>query len=138
MHILVPLDDSEPAWAALEHALEDNPGAQLTALHVIDPSTALYGEGGVYAYEAIIDSREAAAEELLSEAEELAADYDVTLETETTIGQPSREIVAYVEEEGVDRIVIGSQGRSGASRVLLGSVAEAVARRAPVPVTIVR
>ncbi|MDZ7731027.1 MAG: universal stress protein [Natrialbaceae archaeon] len=38
----------------------------------------------------------------------------------------------------VDRIVIGSHGRTGLSRVLLGSVAEEVARRAPIPVTIVR
>ncbi|WP_412781655.1 universal stress protein, partial [Aeromonas diversa] len=53
-------------------------------------------------------------------------------------GDPSRMIISYTETHDVDRIVLGSHGRSGLSRVLLGSVAETVARRSPVPVTIVR
>ncbi|AXR79418.1 universal stress protein [Natrarchaeobaculum sulfurireducens] len=138
MHVLVPLDDSEPARAALEHAVEEQPDAQITAVHVIDPSTAVYGEGGIYAYDALIESRREAAKTLLEDAEALAADHGVDLETETVVGQAAREIVEYTDENDVDRIIIGSRGRSGASRVLLGSVAENVARRAPVPVTIVR
>ncbi len=138
MHVLVPMDDSEQARAALEHALEERPDAQITALHVIDPSTAVYGEGGIYAYDALIESRREAAEALLEDAAAIADEHGVDLETETVVGQAAREVVEYADEHDVDRIFMGSRGRSGASRVLLGSVAENIARRAPVPVTIVR
>jgi len=138
MHVLVPMDDSEPGRAALEYALEERPDAQITALHVIDPSTAVYGEGGIYAYDALIESRREAAEALLEDAVSIADEHGVDIETETVVGQAAREIVEYADDHEVDRVVMGSRGRSGASRVLLGSVAENVARRAPVPVTIVR
>ena len=57
---------------------------------------------------------------------------------ETVDGKPAREIVSYAEKGDVDHIVMGSRGRSGLSRLLLGSVAETVVRRAPTPVTVVR
>jgi len=60
------------------------------------------------------------------------------VETATEVGQPSRTIVAYAQEHDLDHVVIGSYGRKGLSRVLLGSVAELVVRRSPVPVTVVR
>ncbi|QSW98451.1 universal stress protein [Haloterrigena alkaliphila] len=138
MEILVPIDDSEPARAALEHARRQYPDAEITLLHVIDPNFATYGEGGVYAYESVLEGREATAEKLLADVRELTADHDGPITEETTVGDPAREIVAFADERGVDHVVIGSHGRSGASRILLGSVAERVARRAPVPVTIVR
>jgi len=47
----------------------------------------------------------------------------------TVAGVPSREIVAYARDHGIDLIVMGTHGRTGVSRVLLGSVAEAVVRR---------
>jgi nucleotide-binding universal stress UspA family protein len=47
-------------------------------------------------------------------------------------------IVTYADENDVDHVVLGSHGRKGLTRVLLGSVAEAVVRRSPVPVTVVR
>jgi len=68
----------------------------------------------------------------------LAADSDADLETERTVGDPAREIVDYAEDHEIDQIVMGSHGRTGATRLLLGSVAELVVRRSPVPVTVVR
>jgi nucleotide-binding universal stress UspA family protein len=53
-------------------------------------------------------------------------------------GHAAKTIVRYAEENDVDHIVMGSTGRSGISRVLLGSVAESVTRRAPCSVVIVR
>jgi nucleotide-binding universal stress UspA family protein len=53
-------------------------------------------------------------------------------------GQAARTINEFVENNDVDHVVIGSHGREGVSRVLLGSVSEKVARRSTVPVTIVR
>lgn len=61
---------------------------------------------------------------------------DLTAVTE--FGRPARTIVEYVEDHDVDHVVVGSHGRSGLSRTLLGSVAERVVRRSSVPVTVVR
>jgi nucleotide-binding universal stress UspA family protein len=138
MDILIPVDDSEPAMKAVEHAVREYPDADLTLLHVIDPSLGAYGEGGIYAYDSLLKTRREAADELLENAAEIATDHDGSVERETVVGSPGNEIVAVAESKDVDHIVVGSHGRSGASRVLLGSVAERVVRRASVPVTVVR
>ncbi len=54
------------------------------------------------------------------------------------VGRPTKVIVEYADEHDINQIVMGSHGRSGMSRILLGSVAEIVVRRASVPVTVVR
>jgi len=54
------------------------------------------------------------------------------------VGRPARAIEECAEEAAVDHVVIGSHGRDGIARILLGSVAETVVRRSPVPVTAVR
>ena len=70
--------------------------------------------------------------------EEVTDAYDATFATETVVGRPARTIVDYAEQEDVDAVVVGSNGREGISRILLGSVAETVVRRSPVLVTVVR
>lgn len=138
--ILVPVDESDQSGAALEYALEAHPEASVTVLHVIDPRD-LRAYGGVEGWidmDQLADQQQAHAERLVEDARERAADSGVTVTTEVLTARPSRAIVEYAEDNDVDHIVIGSHGRSGISRVLLGSVAETVARRSPVPVTIVR
>ncbi|MFC7166081.1 universal stress protein [Halospeciosus flavus] len=136
--ILVPVDESEQSTHALEYALEEFEADELVLIHVLDPAeTHLVSALSVPSDEWLERSQEA-AEELFDEARATAAEFDVEIaETATPVGQPARSIVTYAEENDVDHIVIGSHGRSGVSRVLLGSVAEAVVRRSPVPVTIV-
>jgi nucleotide-binding universal stress UspA family protein len=141
-HVLIALDESAQATAALEHALDAFPSANLTALHVVDPgeiytATGL-DPGQVDNYERIRANAERHATTLLERAHERAAEEGVDLDTEFRIGGATNALVAYAEDNDVDHIVIGSHGRSGASRLLLGSVAETVTRRSPVPVTIVR
>lgn len=141
MHVLVAVDDSDRAVDALTYALETYPEATITALHVLDPrdfSVTGMDSGAFANYEAVLDQREGRAESILESANEVAADYGRDIGTEVVVGGPSRGIVSYADEHDVDHIVIGSHGRTGASRILLGSVAERVARRASVPVTIVR
>ncbi|ELY92332.1 UspA domain-containing protein [Natrialba hulunbeirensis JCM 10989] len=138
MTVLVPIDDSEPAMKAVEHAAETYAGDTVTLLHVINPRAGMYGDEALYAYEAILESRQQAAADLFDRASELAAAHDCSVQTESIIGFPAREIVSVATEEDVNHIIIGSHGRTGASRVLLGSVAEQVVRRAPCPVTVVR
>ena len=54
------------------------------------------------------------------------------------MGQPSDVIVEYAEEEGIDHVVMGSHGRSGLSKIVVGSVAESVIRDSQATVTIAR
>ena len=138
MELLVALDDSEPGWNALEYVLENHPDAAVTVVHVIDLSQSEYGEVAHLGTETMRERRRERADELFELARKRAAERDCELETERLIGQPVASIVDYAAESAVDRIVVGSHGRDGISRVLLGSVAERIARRAPTPVTIVR
>jgi nucleotide-binding universal stress UspA family protein len=139
-HVLVPVDESEPSDEAIRFAIEQYPEAAITALNVVDPRDAFAGASieGAMPEEGILESREQHAEQLLEGVREDAAAKGVTIETDYVVGDVSRSVVDYVEENGVDHVIIGSHGRTGASRVLLGSVAESVTRRSPVPVTVVR
>jgi nucleotide-binding universal stress UspA family protein len=136
LHVLVPIDDSEPAWAALDCAANQLPADRITALHVVDPT-----EGDYYSDESTAEVRQR-SETLREKARERMAEDGVLdgigFGLETVDGKPAREIVSYAEKGDVDHIVMGSRGRSGLSRLLLGSVAETVVRRAPTPVTVVR
>lgn len=135
--ILVPLDESDPAWEALLEALERFNTDDIVALHVPDTSESSHGVQGGAAdgwYEAKRDQ----AEELLREAQAMADEHGVSLATAIESGRPADVIVEYASEHGIDHIVMGSHGRSGISRVLVGSVAETVIRNAPMSVTIAR
>jgi len=138
MHVLVPIDDSEPARDAVEYAASTWSDATITVLHVINPSMSMYRGDTTYNYERFIELEEERTEALFETAQSIADEHDVTLETETVVGAPVRSIVDFAEEHEVDQIALGSHGRSGISRVLLGSVAEQVVRRAAMPVTVVR
>lgn len=136
-HVLVPIDDSEPAREALKEALETFTADEIIVLHVIETADFGHGpEGG--AAENLYESSKEQAKELLEEAQEMADSYNVSVETAIETGRPETEIVSYAEENPIDYIVVGSHGRSGLSRILLGSVAEGVLRNAPVSVMIAR
>jgi nucleotide-binding universal stress UspA family protein len=139
-HVLVPYDGSEQAEAALEFAFREHADATVSVLRVIDPLEAGYTSQPTAFGQAEewFESARSEAESMLSEVTERGADAGVAVETDVQVGRPSRTIVEFVGEHDVDHIVMGSHGRSGVSRILLGSVAEAVVRRSPVPVTIVR
>ena len=136
--ILVPIDGSPQSTDALDYALDEFDVSEILLLHVIDLIEAGYSAtASVPGYtEEWYEQQQAKAEELFEAACEHADGAD--METATEIGRPSRAIVEYAEEHDIDHIVMGSHGRSGVTRILLGSVAETVVRRSPVPVTIVR
>lgn len=137
---LVPIDGSEQSTDALEYALEHFGDSTIVCLNVIDPIEAGYtAQASVPGYSREwFEQAQTSAEHLFEEARELADTYGVDIETATEVGRPSRTIVDYADEHDVDTIVMGSHGREGVSRILLGSVAETVMRRSTVPVTIVR
>jgi nucleotide-binding universal stress UspA family protein len=138
--VLVPVDGSQQAHRACEFVVAEFPDAQLVLLHVINPAEAGYSAQASLPsfseewYERAKDD----AERLFDEVAADAAEAGVDVARELEVGKPVRTIVEFAEEEDIDQIVMGSHGRSGVSRILLGSVAEAVVRRSPVPVTVVR
>ncbi|AXG07674.1 universal stress protein [Haloplanus rubicundus] len=138
--VLVPLDDSPLATRALEHALDEWSDAEVVVLHVVDPLDAIYESevGGPIEAERWYESEMEATEDLFDRARARAAETDVSLRTATAVGNPGREIVRYVAANDVDHVVLGSHGRRGLERLVLGSVAERVLRRAEATVTVVR
>jgi nucleotide-binding universal stress UspA family protein len=130
--ILHPTDFSEPAEAAFSIAsvLAREHGARVIVLHVYPPP-AFHGE--------VVDRRhgyEADLWHLLDRYQGTGP--AVRVEHRLIEGRAAEEIVRLAEEEGCDLIVMGTHGRRGLARLLLGSVAEAVSRRAPCPVLTVR
>ena len=138
--VLVPMDGSEQAWAACEFAMAEYPECELVLLYVINPAEAGYSaQASIPSFsEEWYEHAQNEAEDLFAEVEDAAADRSVTVSAETVVGKPSRAIVEYAEDHDIDHVVMGSHGRSGMSRILLGSVAEAVVRKSPVPVTVAR
>ncbi|WP_248910268.1 universal stress protein [Halocatena marina] len=136
--ILVPVDGSDYSRQALAVAATEFTTDKHIVLYVIDPfdlnSTA---EKSVWTQE-FMEQQEREAEKLLNEYEELAADLDISIQTELKYGSPARAIIGAADDFNADHIVIGSKGRSEIDRVLLGSVAETVVKRAFTSVTIVR
>lgn len=139
--VLIPYDGSEQARLALDHAIERFPEAEMVLLSVINPAEFTYATGEETLsplpdnwYETARQNTDRALEEAADRVRSAGMSAEMVVE----LGRPARTIVEYVEDHGIDHVVMGSHGRSGVSRVLLGSVAETVVRRSPVPVTVVK
>lgn len=138
MEILVAYDGSTPAQKAVEHAARQYPDAELVLLRVVEAADGSLGAGIELLKESIRDTREETAADVSDDVADLLDPETVDYRIETAVGDPVKEIVAYAEDHDVDHVFVGNHGRQGVSRVLLGSVAEKVVRRAPMPVTVVR
>lgn len=137
-HVLVPMDDSSMAEAALTFALETFPSATITVLHVVGGPSGQMGDAASLALaddvEATVDERTAP---VFERARGLAADAGRDIETMAALGPPAKTIID--RSADFDLVVIGSHNSNGlASRLLLGNVAKRVTHNAPVPVTVVR
>lgn len=139
--ILVPVDFSEHSDRALRYgaALCERTGAELHAMHAVPE---LYFPDAYFAEAAEIRALAEAAEDEVPEAlhrnvhEVLGEEADVR--TRLVAGPPAQAVAEYAEEQDVDLVVLSSHGRTGLERVLMGSVAESVGRRAPCPVLTVK
>ena len=143
--ILVPVDFSDPSRAALDYAatLAQTFGATLDVLHVWEaPSFAPRASGLISSGpgEPTLDELiRRSADESLDGFVEKARKHGVTVRSSRTVrGVPWHTIVAAAKEGNYDLVVIGTHGRTGLPRVLLGSVAENVVRHAHCPVLSVR
>jgi nucleotide-binding universal stress UspA family protein len=131
--ILVPTDGSPAAERAVGHAVElaTQFGATVHALYVVD--VALYSslEAGV---DAVMEALEAEGDEAVEEVASRCAAAGAEAETAVVVGTVHRAIEKYVEDNDVDLVVMGTHGRQGIERFLLGSVAERTVRTSSVPV----
>jgi nucleotide-binding universal stress UspA family protein len=133
--ILHPTDFSDHSGVAfrLACALARDYSARLVVLHVSSPPVLIYGEGVIPPQP--VDYQDRLEEEL----HQLQAP-DPTIRTDHKMreGDPVDEILAVAEQARADLIVMGTHGRTGLGRLLMGSVAEKVVRRAACPVLTVR
>ena len=133
--ILFPTDFSTASDAALVHAeaLAKQSGARLLIVHVEEPPLA-YGGGELY-----YGLPEPDSERIIKMLEDVRPqDPAVPFTHRLTMGDPAGEIVRIATDERAEMIVLGTHGRTGMVRLLMGSVAEAIVRRAPCPVLVYR
>ena len=133
--ILVPTDFSANSQAALRYAVclaHAREAATITLLYV-DPGVVPLDDEQL----GILEPNRLMAMMKLRIAER-AVDVDVPVEERVVYGEPGAKIVEVALDSGVDLIVMGTQGRRGLPRVLMGSVAESVLRHAPCPVLFIK
>jgi len=144
-NILVPTDGSDTAEAAVDRAVDlaANYDATIHALYVVDVDAVNYSLGTEQVdrlRQGKLDDMpevKAAADAATSYVADAAAAAGVPVEQHVRAGQPARVIERVIDDLGVDLVVMGSHGRSGISRALLGSVAEKVLRKTKIPVLVV-
>ncbi|MCE5337490.1 MAG: universal stress protein [Methanomicrobiaceae archaeon] len=137
--ILVAIDGSEPANRALEAAIEEASvwNAKVHVVYVV--------ESGLFSslpmdntLEVIYSVLQKEGEEILESARKKADAAGISLTTHLRQGHAGSQIVSLAEELGIDLIVLGSYGKSGVDRLLLGSVTDYVVQNSPITTTVVR
>ncbi|MFB1064029.1 universal stress protein [Natrinema sp. H-ect4] len=129
--ILVPTDGSDGTRRSLTHglAIAERFDATIHALSVVPE-----GPLGTLQTDEAIPAAERAVERIEAEATREGVDVETAVEQ----GVPHEAILAYADDHGIDMIVMGTQGRTGLDRVLVGSVTERIVRMADIPVVTVR
>jgi len=142
-NILVPIDGSPTAQRALEEAakLAKLSRGRLTLLHVVDTTAHVYGPDAAGLLVQVQPAMLKAGQQLLEQAKRELGETELDIQArvrESGGARVSDAIVEFAQEDGSDLIVLGTHGRRGIERVMMGSDAEQVARIAPVPVLLVR
>lgn len=132
--VLFATDFSEASQTALVYAtaLARDAGARMLILHV-EETPVSYATGEMLVFHPDVPNPE-----LRRMLEKIVPHGGVPYEHHLVVGNPANEIVRLAEEQGADLIVLGTHGRKGLSRLLTGSVAELVLRRAQCPVLAVK
>jgi nucleotide-binding universal stress UspA family protein len=142
--ILAPVDGSEASTLGLREAIElsKDQGATLRLVHVVDELILSGGVGGAVAYEGnLIETLRDGGRNILATARALVEKHGATCESAMLehFGGPAADLI--VEDANkwkADLIVLGTHGRRGIRRVVMGSDAEQIVRASPVPVLLVR
>lgn len=155
-HILVPLDGSERAAAALDHAetLAKLANARMVLLQVIPSAAMLVNETAIsspgmglptvdpylsaHQYESVETALTQEAKAMMDSTVKRLETHGVQAEAVLSKGAPAEVILAYAKENQIDLIVMSTHGRTGLARLVFGSVAESVLHHANCPVLLVR
>lgn len=138
-HILAPTDFSEPSQQALDAAVDLAVafGAELTVTHTFEVPWYVFAGEGSMPVDCISALEEIAKRSLAGTLEHVQRRVPAATAV-LGAGVPWEQTVALAERIGADLIVMGTHGRSGIARVLVGSVAEKVVRQSHVPVLTIR
>ena len=137
--ILIATDGSEYTKSAIDYGIElaKNTGAKLYAIYVID--TAAFASIPMdAAWESMYELLKQEGDDATGYVADKARAEDLEVEQHTIEGHPAEEIRKFAEGNSIDLIVMGTLGKTGLDRFLLGSVAEKVVRTSKIPVLVVR
>ena len=143
--ILIPTDGSQTAEVAIEHAIDhaERYDAELHALYVVDIDAVNIALGTEQVdrikegkFHEMTEVKEK-AERALEVVNRKASGRGIDVTEEIRAGQPFRVIRDYVDDNDIDLVVIGSHGRGGFKRRVMGSVTERVLRSTALPVLVV-
>jgi nucleotide-binding universal stress UspA family protein len=137
MKIAVAIDGSDNAWRAAKHAIflaQYLPETHLEIIHVADYNKTK--DERLLAQSP--ESLELKRQQKINPVRDLAESNGIEVSTTLLKGEPSKEIIKYVNEHSVDQLVIGSRGLNTFQEMVLGSVSHKVMKHANCPVTIVK
>ena len=137
--ILITTDGSEPNKKAISYGIElaRLSGAKVYVVYVVDTATFAsipMDSGWEVMYELLQKEGNEAMQHIIDDAKVSG----VEIESSLLEGHPSQEIIEFSQDNDIDIIVLGTLGKSGLDRFLLGSVAEKVTRNSKIPVLVVR
>jgi nucleotide-binding universal stress UspA family protein len=137
--ILIATDGSEYTKNSVDYGIDlaKNTGAKLHAIYVVD--TAAFASIPMdAAWESMYELLRQEGDEATKYVADRAEAEGLDVERNTVEGHPADEIIKYAEKNSISLIVMGTLGKSGLDRFLLGSVAEKVVRTSKIPVLVVR
>ncbi|OYT50089.1 universal stress protein [Candidatus Bathyarchaeota archaeon ex4484_231] len=137
--ILIPTDGSDPSMRAAEFAIKiaKHFNSEIVAIYVID-RVILEEVSKVHERHGLEEEIRKNAERCLNYIVKLAERKGLKARSIVVEGQPHDQIVRYAESLKANMIIIGSKGRRGMNRILIGSVAERVIEYAPCPVLVIK
>jgi len=141
--ILVPIDGGDTAMSGLREAMKfaKNQNAQIRIVHVVDELVLTAYPYGPAVMDDTITQLRGVGKAVLAKARALVQEAAIEVDTqliEAFGGHAGEYIVNAVQEWPADLIVCGTHGRRGLRRIVMGSDAEYIVRRSPVPVLLVR
>ncbi|MFC7166861.1 universal stress protein [Halospeciosus flavus] len=115
--------------------LAEKHDATLHVLFIVDQPVSVSGAGeGFSGLDSLLEALEEEGHEVTGEIAKQAEERDIETTAAVRRGNPHDDILNYAEEQGLDLIVIGTHGRTGVKRALLGSVTEDIVRHSEIPV----
>jgi nucleotide-binding universal stress UspA family protein len=141
--ILVPIDGSETAMSGLREAMKfaKEQNAQIRLIHVVDELVLTPYPYGPAVIDDIITQLRGVGKAVLAKARAMVQEAGINVDTqliEAFGGRAGEDIVKAAQDWPADIVVCGTHGRRGLRRIVMGSDAEYIVRRSPVPVLLVR